>query len=364
MSEQSVANLMGLPPATLVETSSEEHQFPVPIRVGVELEFENGRRLTERGLPNYANNFWDLTHDGSLRNQGVELRFNRPMAGVRLQTALEAMGRMLSADYCSALEVSERCGTHVHVDMRQVQVDKLNILTTAFALMEPYIFEFLGPKRELNPFCPSWYHADPGLINVRRWTRGKIQGSAHWRTCGWQKYTSLNLLPLARQGSVEFRMFPGTADMEMLAFYVHTAQCIARSTFIWDSAEQLLDYCYENGTGAGLESAFAPHPDVLEEYMFVSPDEDVLETSWSIAENLALTPDHNFGLICEHVLSRVEPIIQIPNATAVEDRLYTEARLNVYGDNPVERRLRQEYMEDMGEIDEEVEEDEYYEDDL
>ena len=164
---------------------------------GVEIELENIRN----SAPNFQ--YWEAKSDGSLRNGGMEFVCSSPWGGRDLyEAAIEIDGYLFGSNP----DESWRCSTHVHVDVRDMNAAQLKRMILAYIFYERVLFKCSGWHRYKNNFCVALGFAQEQLaILSRNWNlpdnefMRNIAGS-------WDKYSSLNLLPMQNFGSVEFRI--------------------------------------------------------------------------------------------------------------------------------------------------------------
>lgn len=197
-------------------------------RVGIELELENMPNAT-------AARGWNVTGDGSLRNNGVEYVMRGAQGGAELFQSIMALDEALSEHQCDA---NLRCSTHVHLDVRRLTVPQYKRLLLAYTVYERLIFELSGAHRMTNNFCPSftfaqqqirrlalcWHNTDEQFIG--RMVEGRDRQSS-------DKYSALNLVPVFTQGSVEFRgseAKPSAGKMLRLANRILSLYELARNS--------------------------------------------------------------------------------------------------------------------------------------
>lgn len=171
-------------------------QFSCTRGVGIEIEIENVTGDQMRAFADFRH--WRTTRDGSLRD-GVELISN-VVWGRDLGEALDEAFAVINEN-----NVTWRCGLHVHVDVRDKNVRELHSICSMYATLERAMFLIEGNDRHTSRFCVPWY-SQPAFIasvaaacikdDVRNMDRGAKQMG---------KYSALNLMPISRQGSVEFR---------------------------------------------------------------------------------------------------------------------------------------------------------------
>jgi hypothetical protein len=162
---------------------------------GVECEIESVR--------NRGDDFQGFvaTDDGSLRNNGVEF-ISIPLPTEKLLHCFNKLHA--SIEYYNLSEAfSSRTSTHVHINCRSLEPAQIKTLILLYALYENFFFALCEPGRKDNIHCvplsethlPGWYNKELAFLIER-----------------WHKYTALNILPLTKLGTVEFRHLQGTGD--------------------------------------------------------------------------------------------------------------------------------------------------------
>ena len=162
--------------------------------VGIELEVE--------GTTNIDADMWVCTEDGSLRD-GCELVCARPYNGEEL---LRAINNLSEAVQDSGAEGTWRCSTHVHMDMRDADSNILKKVILGWTFYEKMMFKCSGYHRYSSNFCPAFAVVQAQVMNASSAFNRDGEAFFHALVNSWDKYTSLNLLPLSQFGSVEFRI--------------------------------------------------------------------------------------------------------------------------------------------------------------
>ena len=162
--------------------------------VGIELEIEECSHLDIE--------YWDCKEDGSLRN-GCEMVCAAPYAGETLYAAIEALAKGVGE---SDAQGTWRCSTHVHLDVRDLNAATLQKVILAYAFYEKVLFKCSGFHRYRSNFCPAFAVVQQQIFNVSSAFNSNGDRFFNQLIRGWDKYTSLNLLPLRDFGSVEFRI--------------------------------------------------------------------------------------------------------------------------------------------------------------
>jgi hypothetical protein len=183
------------------------HSHPLVLgvdRVGIEVELENLGDLSHHSSTQSLV-YWDIISDGSLRNNGMEFITKGDGIGgdVLYEASVELEGflRDFSPD------PSWRCSTHVHVDVRDMTLEQLKLLTLAYAYFERFLFKECGWKRYKSNFCVPLGLAQKQIEVVSDLFRqDKVKDFMMFANNNWPKYTAINLAVVNTFGTYEFRM--------------------------------------------------------------------------------------------------------------------------------------------------------------
>lgn len=182
-----IAHMFGLDPSHL--NSAREFY------AGVECEIESVKEQDEfEGF--------SCTEDGSLRNHGVEY-ISIPLERDKLVQCFTDLHATIEF-YNPEEAFSSRTSTHVHINCRALEPEQTKTLVLLYALYEDFFFAMVEQNRRGNIHCvPLTETHLPGNYAM------PIE-----KLCGrWHKYTALNILPLQKLGTVEFRHLQGTNDV-------------------------------------------------------------------------------------------------------------------------------------------------------
>lgn len=177
--------------------------------LGVEVEVEN--YLKPFDVNQKQAGYWEVKEDGSLRNNGMEMVFYEPLYGA---DAVEAVSWLFQEAKRCGWKISKLTGAHVHVDVRDMEVNAFRVMCSVFALTEPLIYKWVGHKRDENMFCLPWYMADADVDKINRSLTTTDAAAALSFIKGLSKYSGLNIGAAAKFGTVEFRMLQTTFDLE------------------------------------------------------------------------------------------------------------------------------------------------------
>lgn len=241
MSVATVSQTYGVnPPKPFTSFKMTEECFNPNLIVGIEIEVEG----VPFGLDDM--NVWckpwgiQIKQDGSLRNTvgGAPWEYiTKPTpTGHVLPILREFFGKMAF----DQRNFSDRTSIHVHANCADMTFSQLANVSLLYTVFEEILFEFVnnrpgsrdGYSRDTNLYCVPWnqcrdhYNVVQGFLANPDSVIGR-----------WQKYTALNLGPLARQNTIEFRHMHGTADMEKLKTWLNIIGAIFLYSERHDHAE-------------------------------------------------------------------------------------------------------------------------------
>lgn len=155
--------------------------------------------------------YFTATHDGSLRNEGIEF-ISLPLTKDDLVGSFKHLHAHIEY-YDKSEAFSPRTSTHVHINCRTLDEEACRQLILFYALYEEFFFAMVNNDRRTNIHCVPL--TETFLPQLYRTNIGRM-------TANWHKYTALNVLPLVTQGSIEFRHLQGTDDPVLFNEWVST----------------------------------------------------------------------------------------------------------------------------------------------
>lgn len=209
-----------------------ESHLPVaelPLLYGAELEIE-----AIQSFGKVDTTIWNITEDGSLRNAGREL-ISVPLGKEQLIKEFDKAHKILKYNKDQAF--SDRTSIHIHINCLDVPDYKVRNIILWYALFEDVFFKFCSPIREHNIHCVCLHQT-----NLPSFYRRPLREMHKL----WSKYTALNILPLSKYGTLEFRHLQGSNDTELFTQWLTIIEnlfMLGRSTTLIEqivSSEQKL----------------------------------------------------------------------------------------------------------------------------
>lgn len=182
-------------------------------KIGLELELE-GRRLPNEGYLEAIKGAktkagWRVVPDGSLRNGGMEYILSTPCVVEELKPMLDDLFKVFKLNN-TVLENSNRCSTHVHINIGGKTVNEITSVIALWSTFEELLINWCGEERQTNHFALSTKDA---VSLLQSWESFLRFGKGNFAP--GLKYSGLNILPIWDKGSIEFRTGAGSNDPEM-----------------------------------------------------------------------------------------------------------------------------------------------------
>lgn len=187
-----------------VRYSEDAGRFCSNSAVGIELEIEGFTGSTS----SLDHDLVQVIDDNSLRNYGREFIFNGPQSGVKIEQALDSLYSVVQSSNCT---VSERCSTHIHIDITDLTAQQFKNFVACSVLFEHVLFGLFGSTRRSNMFCLP---VDCNTYQMNLIGDILERDTAFPSGTGISKYSGLSFNRFRDLGTVEFRMFDAVLDKE------------------------------------------------------------------------------------------------------------------------------------------------------
>lgn len=215
------------------------HMKPVEGEFGIELEIEG------TNLPDNARG-WVVKPETSLRGEAYEYVIAGAVPFEGIKPRMNFLHEMFKARK-SEVKPSERCSTHIHLNMQRKSFRTYFGFVILFTMLEPLILKLCGEARNGNLFCMSSFECG-GLAQVLGRQAHALSQAKHIETywAGRGKYASLNIDPISSLGTVEARCFPLSVDVEDIQKWTMWMKTILEIAESWEdeSFASLVDYVY------------------------------------------------------------------------------------------------------------------------
>lgn len=239
---------------------------------------------------------WSIKADDSLRHFGVEYVTPGPVPSGDLDQRIATLIDLLSPYKNNIVLDSPRTSFHVH--MNNFNLTPLQLINNCllYWFVEPTISQFCGKKRLGNLFCLRLQDAEESLSRLR----SAIVGRNPFLSRGTNdyKYSSLNLAPNSRLGTVEFRCMAGDINKDRLTAWVRTLENIRKKSLEFTNPVDISNSFFRNRENLVREIL---HPVISNEVKITS---DLCE------ENLGLLSTFVHSLDWKRALGEMESEIE------------------------------------------------------
>lgn len=216
---------------------------------GIEVEVEG------RNLPELDNKFWSTHQDGSLRGESFEYVTK---GAVKVEEVKQAVSHLNACfkKRGSELSLSFRTSVHVHMNVGEMELDKILSIIYLYYLFEEPLVQFCGQERIGNRFCLRLRDSEEIVNNIRYAFR---DGGINIRRLDQNamKYAALNLVPMRTYGSIEFRSMRGTVDTDTIVTWTTLLNCLRTSEF--KTAKEVYEYLDTEGVQNLADKVFGEH---------------------------------------------------------------------------------------------------------
>lgn len=183
--------------------------------VGLELEIE-GQDLPSQGslekiVGGKTKSQWSTKTDGSLRGEALEYVLSTPCSFEEINPLVSGLYSKFKS-IGTELRLTNRCSTHVHVNMAGKKVNEITSAIALWTAFEEPLTLWAGEERVNNHFCLTSKDSNNGTVQA--WRGFLRSGSRNFRDN--LKYSALNILTLHRFGSIEYRVMNASEDPQRI----------------------------------------------------------------------------------------------------------------------------------------------------
>lgn len=200
-----------------------DFQLSVDGLFGIEIEVENAG-----SLPVMNFQYWSAVPDHSLRNNGLEF-VSSIMQGPTVQTNLEALLTSLPKQ----IDFNERAGIHVHANCRDMTLGQVQTALVMYYLIEDTFFSLVADHRKGSNFCVAMSDCQ-NLSEYLSWCDTK-EVELH-------KYAALNIIPLTKFGTIEFRHMDSNNDIPRIMAFVKLIDLLMVWAKTWKDPNNFLNH--------------------------------------------------------------------------------------------------------------------------
>lgn len=211
--------------------------------LGVEIEVEG------HNLPD-AKHYWKRDYDGSLRGECTEYVLRKAMTLPEVKKALISLNKAYK-DNKTKVNDSVRAGVHIHVNVQHLTVVQLFNFMTTYIILEDLLVRYCGEYREGNLFCLRIKDADYLLYTLEKVARDK---TFHKLNNDVLRYSSMNVVSLAKYGSLEFRAMRGSRDLKLIGRWAEILLKLRNRAITFSNPKEIVELVNEHGSESFLKA--------------------------------------------------------------------------------------------------------------
>ena len=186
--------------------------------IGIELELENSNNHSFHVA---VVGQWETVGDGSLKYNGKEFRFRQPLAGQDIITALDTFSNAITSTGLQPYHDGHRGSTHFHINVSNSTVPELYYQILLSNYIEPVLMAMCKPDRSNNSFAVTTTKTKDTMVVLDRIRNGQFMFNDNvW------KYRAIGLNSIYSKGSLEYRMFHSTHDMDEVLSWANAVLAI------------------------------------------------------------------------------------------------------------------------------------------
>jgi hypothetical protein len=181
--------------------------------VGVELELEG---------VNWKDSFLDLFnhHEERSLRKGLELVTKFGVTAGEAMFAIKSLHAEIGKK-----KLGFRCGLHAHIDVTQFTMEDIYKAVLVYTVLEPLLFDISGNRNAPptpNRFCVAVLDSVSCFSKIIYYGHRKEWDEVAKVVKSGTKYMAMNVLPITKFGTVEFRHHFGTHDPDVIQPWLQT----------------------------------------------------------------------------------------------------------------------------------------------
>lgn len=216
----------------LTNSVSRRYADYVDTGISCEVEAEFSRELDV--TKPYTN--WRIMGDGSLRGYGYEFVTKTPAKSLHdFEKYFDELAPVLNKNY----KESNRTSTHIHINVLKWSEEQLYKFFLVYYLCENQLNRFAGVHRDGNLFCLALSDAESTLDGLKEIIDGEYNKVL--QKFDQYKYAALNIANIPKIGTVEFRQFRGTKNVNEIIDWVSRLLKLIQYSHSFKSYESIMD---------------------------------------------------------------------------------------------------------------------------
>jgi len=190
---------------------------------------------------------WRVEYDSSVNN-GCEI-VSPVLEG---EDGFEQIRKIVKALSTAGGRINRSCGLHVHVQASDLDGQWLKNIMSRYDANADAIDAFMPPSRREGGYANRQYcNRFSDGVNSSSFARATSVDGV--RRCFYDRYVTVNLQPLTRLGTIEFRQHAGTLNADKILNWVGFCQQFIESSRPVEVTQAVDSRINDNGNGISLE---------------------------------------------------------------------------------------------------------------
>jgi len=216
--------------------------------IGLELELENAKN---NKFFAHISEYFEAVGDGSLKYDGIELRFRDALNGSNITAALKLLDEGIAKFDVKPYTEGNRGSTHIHLNVGNLGLDKFYNLTLMSYFTEPLLMDMCNDDRLFSPFSVTASKTKDQRYVLNLISKGILSFQAEE-----YKYRSIGLSSVYNKGSLEFRMFHASYDTKEILGWINFIQEIKHIAITHPNLQDKISSALTNGLDSVLHDLF------------------------------------------------------------------------------------------------------------
>lgn len=221
--------------------------------------------VAREGYNHNTRSYWKIVTDSSV-SERISYRDVNAIGGEIVSPVLQGGAGLAQLEQiCNALnahpdvKINIKCGLHLHLSWSNCTTRQIKNIVKRYATFENDFDSMMPRSRRNSNWCANISRDTSFLRDVAGHT-GSIREMS--RCGGGNRYRKVNLVPLSRYGSIEFRQHSGTTDFEKIKNWVLLMSDFCDASQVASATNTgLIDLSYRR---ASTQRAYAEVREMLE----------------------------------------------------------------------------------------------------
>ena len=216
--------------------------------IGLELELENSKSSK---LFDFIGEYFEAVQDGSLKYDGIELRFKSALNGSNIINSLNVLDAGIAKFKLAPYTEGNRGSTHIHLNVSNLSVQQLFNIVLMSYFVEPILMDMCHVDRLFSPFSVT-----SNRTKDQKYILSTIaEGHMNFESSGY-KYRSIGLSSVFNKGSLEYRMFHASYDTKEILQWINFVQEIKHIAITTQNLQEKICSSLEVGLAPVLYDLF------------------------------------------------------------------------------------------------------------